>query len=100
MRTFIAIEIPEDIKQQMAEVQATLRKAAVEASWPRPEGIHLTLKFLGEIPEGQVPEIADALRISIHDMPRFRLEIAVLAHFPMRGMPGSSGSGCQAIWKS
>ena len=82
MRTFIAIEIPEDIKQQMAEVQATLRKAAVEASWPRPEGIHLTLKFLGEVPEGQVPEIADALRTSIHDMPRFRLEIAGTGAFP------------------
>ena len=82
MRTFIAIEIPDDIKQQMAEVQASLRKAAVDASWPRPEGIHLTLKFLGEVPEALVPEIADSLQIGIPGMDRFRLEIAGTGAFP------------------
>ena len=62
MRTFIAIEIPEEIKQQMAEIQGRLKDTGIDASWPRPEGIHLTLKFLGEIPESQVPDIKNASR--------------------------------------
>jgi 2'-5' RNA ligase len=82
MRTFIAIEIPGDIKQRMADVQATLRKAAVDASWPRSEGIHLTLKFLGEVPDAQVPDIAHALRTVVQGMSRFRLEIAGTGAFP------------------
>ena len=43
MRTFIAIEIPEEIKKQMAEAQRRLKDTGVEAGWTRPEGVHLTL---------------------------------------------------------
>ncbi len=82
MRSFIAIEIPDVIKQRMAEVQAGLRKADVDASWPRPEGMHLTLKFLGEVPESQVPAITDALRESVRGVNPFRLEIAGAGAFP------------------
>jgi 2'-5' RNA ligase len=82
MRTFIAIEIPEDIKQQMAEVQARLRNAAVDASWPRPEGVHLTLKFLGEAAESLLPAISNALHKSVEGIKPFRLEIAGTGAFP------------------
>lgn len=82
MRTFIAIEIPNEIKRRMAEVQAGLRKADVDASWPRPEGIHLTLKFLGEVPESQVPDITTALHSSVQGMHPFRIEIAGAGAFP------------------
>lgn len=82
MRTFIAIEIPEEIKRQMAEVQARLRNAAIDASWPRPEGIHLTLKFLGEVAEALLPDITRALQGSVKGINPFRLEIAGTGAFP------------------
>ncbi len=82
MRTFIAIEIPDGIKQQMVEVQARLRKAAIDASWPRPEGIHLTLKFLGEVPESQLPDITAALQASVLGKKPFRLEVSGTGAFP------------------
>ncbi len=82
MRTFIAIEIPEEIKRQMTEVQNGLRNAGVDASWPRPEGVHLTLKFLGEVPEAKLPEIMSSLRSAVQGTGVFRLEAAGTGAFP------------------
>jgi len=82
MRTFIAIEIPDEIKKEMAEAQSRLKGSGVEAGWTKPEGIHLTLKFLGEVEESRVPEIMDALTSAIQGMGRFRLEIAGAGAFP------------------
>lgn len=83
MRTFIAIEIPDEIKQRMADVQRLIRNAGgVDASWPRPEGMHLTLKFLGEVPEAQIPDIKEALTAAAQGMSGFRLELGDAGAFP------------------
>lgn len=83
MRTFIAIEIPSDIKQEMAKVQEQLRHgAAVDAGWTRPEGIHLTLKFLAEVPEAKIPDIMNALTRAASGTKAFRLELAGVGTFP------------------
>ncbi len=82
MRTFIAIEIPEEIKGRLVELQRGLRSSGVDASWPRPEGIHLTLKFLGEVPEAKIPEIMSSLRSTAQGTGGFRLEVAGTGAFP------------------
>ncbi len=82
MRTFIAIEIPEAVKKEMAEVQRRLRGSGVDASWSRPEGIHLTLKFLGEVPEAKVADITNALNNAVSGSGGFRLEIEGVGTFP------------------
>jgi 2'-5' RNA ligase len=82
MRTFIAIEIPEDVKEKMAGVQGELKIGGIDASWPRPEGIHLTLKFLGEVPESRIEEIKNALVSATAGMSRFRLEVRGTGAFP------------------
>lgn len=82
MRLFIAIHIPDDIKQQMVDVQRRIRNAGVDASWPRPEGMHLTLKFLGEVAESKVNEIASALARAVEKRESFRLEIQGVGTFP------------------
>ena len=82
MRTFIAIEIPEAIKAGMAAVQARLKGAGVDASWSRSEGIHLTLKFLGEVSEERVPEIMQALALELGGTERFRLSPEGVRTFP------------------
>lgn len=51
MRAFIAIGLPEDIKKSIACLQEKLKSASRDISWVKPENIHLTLKFLGEIDE-------------------------------------------------
>ncbi len=82
MRTFIAIEIPAEIKKEMAEVQSRLKGPGVDASWTRPEGIHLTLKFLGEVEEPRIPEIMDSLTRAIGGAGGFRLEVVGVGTFP------------------
>jgi 2'-5' RNA ligase len=82
MRTFIAIEIPEEIKRGISGVQEQLRKSGADAAWTRPEGIHLTLKFLGEVPESKIPEIMAALRSAAGGMGAIRLEVKGAGAFP------------------
>jgi 2'-5' RNA ligase len=66
MRCFIAIDIPEEIRAELAGLQkklagqVDLRKGDVK--WVEPEGIHLTLKFLGEIPDQQVVEVCNVVK--------------------------------------
>jgi len=82
MRLFIAIEIPEEIKQEMAKIQRLLKGSGVQASWTRAEGIHLTLKFLGEVPESRLPEITTALNNAAGSTAAFGLEVAGVGTFP------------------
>jgi len=82
MRTFIAIEIPDDVKKLMAEVQNKLKGSGVNAGWTRPEGIHLTLKFLGEVPESKIADVVTVLSGAVKGTGGFRLEIAGAGAFP------------------
>ncbi len=63
MRCFIAIEIPEDIRAGLADLQKELAgKADVrkgDVKWVEPESMHLTLKFLGEVPDNQIAEVCN-----------------------------------------
>jgi RNA 2',3'-cyclic 3'-phosphodiesterase len=82
MRLFIAIELPEEIKKGLAKVQEQLKGGGAGASWTRPEGIHLTLKFLGEVPEQKVPEIMGGLTEAVQGTARFRVEVGGAGAFP------------------
>ncbi|MCU0914667.1 MAG: RNA 2',3'-cyclic phosphodiesterase [Planctomycetes bacterium] len=63
MRCFIAIDIPGDIRAELADLQKELagqvdvRKGDVK--WVEPESMHLTLKFLGEVPDNQIVEVCN-----------------------------------------
>lgn len=61
MRVFIAIDVPQDIKNRLASVQEQLRPFSPSARWVATESIHLTLKFIGEIPEKRREDIDEAL---------------------------------------
>ena len=82
MRAFIAIEIPEENKIEISEVQRRLKGSGVDAIWTRTEGMHLTLKFLGEISETKVLEIMNALINAVRSLADFRINIAGIGAFP------------------
>jgi len=82
MRLFIAIELPPEIKQGIAKVQEQFRSEGATAGWTRPEGLHLTLKFLGEVPEEKVAEIVAALSGAAKKTGRLYLSIAGAGAFP------------------
>ncbi len=62
MRVFVALEIPAEVRRAIGEMIARLRDVARGARWVRAEGVHVTLKFIGEIPEERVAAIEQALR--------------------------------------
>lgn len=82
MRLFVAVELPVEVKAVMAALQAQLATSGVDASWPRPAGLHLTLKFLGETGEDQVPLIERALALAPGDTEEFRLRGEGVGTFP------------------
>jgi 2'-5' RNA ligase len=55
------MELPEDIRRLMARVQDTLR-GVIDAKWVQAEQMHLTLKFLGETTDEELPEVVEALK--------------------------------------
>ncbi len=82
LRTFVAVETSEEVRSALEAVQASLRQRWVRARWVRPTGMHLTLKFLGEIPADQVPRAADALRRAADGQAGFSLTAAGIGVFP------------------
>jgi 2'-5' RNA ligase len=60
LRLFVAVELPSEVRAHLsATMQALSSLAAVR--WVRPEGVHLTLKFLGNTPASLVPELGRGL---------------------------------------
>jgi len=87
IRSFIAISIPEEIKQKLSEVQARLKKADAMVKWTRPEGIHITLRFLGNLSVEEIKLAEDALAIVAQRFSRFSIEAKGFGVFPERGRP-------------
>ncbi|MGH9849358.1 MAG: RNA 2',3'-cyclic phosphodiesterase [Blastocatellia bacterium] len=87
MRTFIAIEIPAEIKTALSRLQTELRRAGAEVSWTKPENIHLTLKFLGEIEETLVSEIERACVDVAAEFQPFTLDLDSTGVFPNARQP-------------
>src|SRR4051812_21864075 len=62
MRLFLAIELPEATRRHLLEAVDLLRPAWANVRWVKPDNLHLTLKFLGEVSEGAVAPLCEALR--------------------------------------
>src|SRR6266852_4177099 len=61
MRLFVALDLEEAIRQRMAVFLQGVQNFAPETRWVKPESLHVTLKFIGEKPEEEIPRIQHAL---------------------------------------
>lgn len=69
LRLFVALELPDEVRNRLAQTQSEWRAAlgSLNASWTRPEDFHLTLRFLGAVPEASVPALIQSLqRVASH----------------------------------
>lgn len=82
IRTFISIDPPEDIKREILNLQGRFKIYGGHIGWTRPEAMHLTLKFLGDIDEKEVPEIEAATREATIGFNPFYLRVLGLGFFP------------------
>jgi len=87
VRAFIAVDIPDNLRRSLAEVAGRLGGLGGDVKWVRPAGIHVTLKFLGEIGEERVDEVAEAMARAAAGKRPFEVTLAGLGAFPPKGPP-------------
>jgi len=82
LRTFIAIPLPENVISFISGIQERVKAYGFKASWSRPEGIHLTLKFLGDIDSGDAEIAGEAMSQAVKESLPLSLAAKGLGVFP------------------
>ncbi len=83
VRSFIAIELPDELKLELSQLEAQLKLGGPSGvKWVDPQGIHLTLKFLGNVAVNMLGNITGAMEAAAQGIPPFRLEVKELGFFP------------------
>ncbi|HVX30660.1 MAG TPA: RNA 2',3'-cyclic phosphodiesterase [Nitrolancea sp.] len=86
-RLFVAIDLPEDVKQRAVHMRRTLEADGWRARWVRPEALHLSLRFYGDQPVESVPALIERLRSAAHEARSFELNAAGAGIFPNERRP-------------
>jgi 2'-5' RNA ligase len=87
IRTFACIEIDGDLRKKMSQVSAKLSSAGADVKWVGENNLHLTLKFLGNVDDTQIPKVADAVKRIAGQYEPFEFTIGGVGTFPEGGMP-------------
>jgi 2'-5' RNA ligase len=87
MRLFVGLPVVDDARQEVVTLLARLRECAWPVRWVRDEGVHLTLKFFGEVAPERLDVIAEAVRFAGRDTPVMPLRLAELGAFPSMVRP-------------
>jgi len=82
IRSFIAINIPAKIRNKLEKIQDDLKKSNAALQLVRPENIHITLKFLGNVPVESINDIQDAINESASGFRIFSVSFETIGVFP------------------
>ena len=85
MRLFIAINFSKEMKQELREVIQNLKEESVSGNFTRTENMHLTLAFLGELPDQVVDDIIKAMEETATLSSPFTMELSQLGKFRIHG---------------
>ena len=97
MRLFIALNLPDDVRRALHDASAPLREAVPrDVSWLRPDGLHLTLKFLGEVVEARAADVAAALARVAAAHAAVRVVVSGAGAFPSLVRPRVVWAGVEA----
>ena len=103
VRTFVAVETSDAVRQRAAELIKIYAATGAKVSWVQPHNLHLTLKFLDEVPLNSLPEVIAAVQSAAAGCEPFELEICRAGAFPSPGRPRtlwlSTGQGSEALGK-
>jgi 2'-5' RNA ligase len=94
MRLFVAIEIAPEIRERIVQFVSRIRPTLGDARWARPEGLHITLKFLGNVPDEKREQIQSKLQQI--EAPRFVLSVTGIGAFPNSRSPRVLWLGLEA----
>jgi RNA 2',3'-cyclic 3'-phosphodiesterase len=82
VRAFIAIPLPSPVIQTAKSLQESLKAKGLRLKWVRPENMHLTLKFLGDVELEKLPDVTAALQQIGKDFSSFSLSVRGVGVFP------------------
>jgi 2'-5' RNA ligase len=82
IRSFLAFELPEEIKAIVTRVSGEIRKSSLEVRWVRPEFIHLTVVFMGDIESEQIAPIGESVSAVCSQHSPFTISLKPMGCFP------------------
>lgn len=82
MRVFLALALPAAIKEYLITVTKLMSQRVSGVKWVKPEGMHLTLKFFGEIEERKAQEIGETLQGISKQHPAMPMQLKEINAFP------------------
>ncbi len=89
IRAFVAIELPEDVKGALEAIMRQLRDRLTnpDIKWVAPQSLHLTLKFLGQVPTARIEDVQGRLANMCAMASPMQFEVKALGAFPSTGSP-------------
>ena len=95
VRTFIAVDIPSQVRDRARQLIDCLRASGAEVTWVRPENLHLTLKFLGDVPDVELGKVCRAVEQSAARAASFEVFCGGAGAFPDVRRPRTIWMGLQ-----
>ena len=82
IRSFLAFELPPEIKKEVTRISAKVKQTGLEAGWVKPDNIHLTVVFMGDIIEKDIPDIIPIIDNVTAGHKSFDISLGVMGLFP------------------
>jgi 2'-5' RNA ligase len=87
IRSFVAVNIPDNTRKSIVELQDQLKHYQGDVRWVRAESIHITLKFLGDVIEEQIGQVAQSIQGAVSGVQPFDVCIRGVGVFPNERKP-------------
>ena len=91
MRTFISVELPDEVKEKIDEFIKKLDDAEIKVKWVKKDNLHLTLKFLGWVEDNNLDKLIRSTEESVSNSGSFRVSLKGIGTFP-------EGKNPQVVW--
>ena len=93
IRTFVAVEMSEAVRRRAARLIDLLRAGGGDVKWVEPENMHLTLQFLGDVTQADVPAVCQAVERAVAGFSPFEISLLGAGAFPHLGRPSTIWMG-------
>ncbi|MBD3385229.1 RNA 2',3'-cyclic phosphodiesterase [candidate division KSB1 bacterium] len=97
VRTFICIELPEKIRDDIAALQHAVKPMGRGVRWVQPRSIHLTFKFLGDVEQDQLNKVEKAVKEACNQISSFALQVNEAGAFPNFKSPRIYWTGFRSV---
>ena len=87
MRTFLAAELPQEVRRHIGRLQENLKTTLRGVRWVRPEGMHLTLKFFGDVSAADIERIEKTVKTHTEKASLMTFSLGTLGAFPTLARP-------------